>query len=219
MTTFPGAPRTRSGGLILIDPQSAAIQRIIVLQYNPETISRTLQAQTLAGDVGDRLEALRFRAPPIEMIKVEAEIDAVDQLEFPNQNPSAVSLGILPQLASLETMLYPASADVQQANSLAQQGTIEIAPLEGLLTLFVWTQYRVVPVRVSEFSVMEEFFDPTLNPIRAKVSLGMRVLSSWDLGPNHKGAAIFMAYHQMKEALVAKGATGTLASVGLQRAP
>jgi hypothetical protein len=219
MTTFPGAPKTRSGGLILIDPQSAAVRRVIVLQYNPETVARTLQAQTIAGDVGDRLEALRFKAPPIETIKVEAEIDATDQLEFPTQNQNAVNFGILPQLAALETMLYPASADVQQANSLAQRGTIEIAPLEGLLTLFVWTQYRVVPVRVSEFSVMEEFFDPTLNPIRAKVSLGMRVLTSWDLGPNHKGATIFMAYHQMKEGLVGRGPTGDLAALGLQRLP
>ena len=219
MTTFPGAPRTQSGGLVLIDPQSAAIARVIVLQYNPDTLTRSLQAQTLGGDVGDRLEALRFKAPPIETIKLDAEIDATDQLEFPTQNPNAVSYGILPQLAALEMMLYPASADVQQANSLAAQGTLEIAALEGLLTLFVWTQYRVVPVRVSEFSVTEEMFDPTLNPIRAKVTLGMRVLSSWDLGPTHKGASIFMAYHQMKESLVSKGPTGDLSALGIKRLP
>jgi hypothetical protein len=219
MTTFPGAPRTQSGGLVLIDPQSAAISRVIVLQYNPDTLTRSIQAQTLGGDVGDRLEALRFKAPPIETIKLDAEIDATDQLEFPTQNPNAVSYGILPQLAALEMMLYPASADVQQANSLAAQGTLEIAALEGLLTLFVWTQYRVVPVRVSEFSVTEEMFDPTLNPIRAKVTLGMRVLSSWDLGPTHKGASIFMAYHQMKESLVSKGPTGDLSALGIKRLP
>jgi hypothetical protein len=219
MTTFPGAPRVQNAGLVLIDPQSAAIQRVIVLQYNPEMLTRSIQAQTLGGDVGDRLEALRFKAPAIETIKLDAEIDATDQLEFPDQNPNAVNYGILPQLAALEMMLYPASADVQQSNSLAAQGTIEIAPLEGMLTLFVWTQNRVVPVRVNEFSVTEEMFDPSLNPIRAKVTLGMRVLSSWDLGPTHKGASIFMAYHQLKEMLVGKGPTGDLSALGVRRLP
>jgi hypothetical protein len=219
MTTFPGAPRTQNAGLVLIDPQSAAIQRVVVLQYNPEMLTRSIQAQTLGGDVGDRLEALRFKAPAIETIKLDAELDATDQLEFPEQNPNAVSYGILPQLAALEMMLYPASSDVQQANSLAAQGTLEIAPLEGMLTIFVWTQYRAVPVRVNEFSVTEEMFDPTLNPIRAKVTLGMRVLSSWDLGPTHKGASIFMAYHQLKETLVTKGPTGDLSALGVKRLP
>jgi hypothetical protein len=219
MTSFPGAPRTQNAGLILIDPQSAAIQRVIILQYNPDALTRSIQAQTIAGDVGDRLEALRFKAQAIETIKLQADIDAIDQLEFPDQNPNAVSYGILPQLATLEMMLYPASADIQMSNSLAQQGTIEIAPLEGLLTLFVWTQNRVVPVRVNEFSVTEEMFDPSLNPIRAKVSIGMRVLSSWDLGPTHKGASIFMAYLQTKEALVAKGPTGDLSALGVRRLP
>ena len=219
MTTFPGAPRVQNAGLVLIDPQSAAIQRVIILQYAPDMLTRSIQAQTIAGDVGDRLEALRFKAPPIETIKLDAEIDAVDQLEFPDQNPNAVNYGILPQLAALEMMLYPASADVQQSNSLGAQGAIEIAPLEGPLALFVWTANRVVPVRVSEFSVTEEMFDPTLNPIRAKVTLGMRVLTSWDLGPTHKGASIFMAYHQLKETLVTKGPMGDLSALGVRRLP
>jgi hypothetical protein len=200
-----------------MDPQSGAIDRVIVLQYNPDTLSRSIQAQTLGGDVGDRLEALRFKAPPIETIKVEVEIDAIDQLEFPDQNPNTLDYGILPQLAALEMMLYPASADVQQIATLAAQGTLEIAALEGLLTLFVWTPSRVVPVRVNEFSVTEEAFDARLNPIRAKVSLGMRVLSSWDLGPSHKGASIFMAYHQSKESLVNKAPTGDRSAIGEAR--
>ena len=77
----------------------------------------------------------------------------------------------------------------------------------------------MVPVRVNEFTVTEEMFDPRLNPIRAKVTLGMRVLTSWDLGATHKGASIFMAYHQMKEALVTKGPTGDIAALGVRRLP
>lgn len=219
MTTFPRSPKTLQGGIVVVDPQTAAIQRVIVLQYNPDTISRSVQAQTIGGDVGDRLEALRFKSLPIETIKLEAELDATDQLEFPDQNPNATQLGIQPQLAAIESLLYPASADVQSSNSLASSGTLEIAPLEGPLTLFVWTQYRVVPVRIAELSVTEEAFDPALNPIRAKVSLGMRVLTSWDLGSSHRGASIFMAYHQQKENLVGKAPAGDLGSLGIRRIP
>ncbi len=43
MTTFPGSPRLLSCGIVLIDPVSAAVQRIIALQYNPDSLTRTLQ--------------------------------------------------------------------------------------------------------------------------------------------------------------------------------
>ena len=61
-------------------------------------------------------------------------------------------------------------------------GTLEIVPAEAPLTLFVWSKNRMLPVRITEFSITEEAFDPALNPIRAKVSLGLRVLSVNDLG-------------------------------------
>jgi hypothetical protein len=50
MTTFPNSPRLFKGGIVLLDPQSSAVQRIIVLQYNPDTLSRTLQVQTGDGE-------------------------------------------------------------------------------------------------------------------------------------------------------------------------
>ena len=59
--------------------------------------------------------------------------------------------------------------------------------MEAPLTLFVWSKSRIVPVRLTEFSVTEEAFDAELNPIRAKVSLGMRVLSVDDLGFDAQG--------------------------------
>ena len=67
------------------------------------------------------------------------------------------------------------------------------------LTLFVWSKQRIVPVRLTDLSVTEEAFDPNLNPIRAKVSLGMRVLSVDDLGFDQTGGSLFMAYLQNKE--------------------
>ena len=74
-----------------------------------------------------------------------------------------------------------------------QAGTLEILPPEAPLVLFIWSRNRIAPVRVTEFSVTEEAFDPALNPIRAKVSLGLRVLTTDDLGYAHRGGTLFLA--------------------------
>jgi hypothetical protein len=218
MTTFPNSPRLIKGGIVLIDPDNGAVQRIIVLQYNPDTLSRTLQIKALGGG-GDRSEALRLTGPPVETIKLDVEIDATDQLEFPNQNQTATQLGIHPQLAALETIVYPTSGQLQSNNSLAQAGTLEIIPVQAPLTLFVWSKNRVLPVRLTDVSVTEEAFDPALNPIRAKVSLGMRVLSVNDLDFDHRGNSLFMAYLQQKERLAAQSQAGALDALGINRIP
>ena len=215
MTGFPGSPRLLRGGIVLVDPTSAAVQRVIALQYNPDTLSRTLQVQGVGPESGDRSEALRLKGPPIETIKVEAEIDAADQLEHPDQFPDAASLGIHPQLAALENIVYPTTTDLLLNDALAQVGTLEIAPMESALTLFVWSANRVIPVRITEFSITEEAFDPALNPIRAKLELGLRVLSVTDLGYQAKGGGIYLAYQRRKEQLAARAVQGALSSLGL----
>ena len=164
MTSFPGSPRLIKGGIVLIDPGTSAVKRIIALQYNPDTLTRTLQVQDVSGEGGDRSQALRLKAPPVETIKLDAEIDATDQLEFPDQNATVTQFGIHPQLAALETIIYPSSAQLLANNVLAQAGTLEIAPMEAPLTLFIWSKNRVMPVRLTEFSITEEAFDPALNP-------------------------------------------------------
>ena len=219
MTTFPGSPRLVKGGIVVIDAETSAVRRVIPLQYNPDTLSRSFQVKGIGGDGGDRTEALRLTGPPVETIKIEAEIDAADQLEFPDQNRMTVELGIHPQLAALETLIYPTSEQLQSSNSLARSGTLEITPAESPLTLFVWSKNRILPVRLTELSVTEEAFDPALNPIRAKVSLGMRVLSVNDLGFDHKGNSLFMAYLQQKETLAGKSPGVTLTALGINRIP
>ncbi|HEY3138392.1 MAG TPA: hypothetical protein VGL29_20380 [Blastocatellia bacterium] len=218
MSTFPNSPRLVKGGIVLIDPDTSAVVRIITLQYNPDTLSRTLQIKGLA-EGGDRSEALRLTGPPVETIKVDVEIDATDQLEAPDQNPNAAQSGIHPQLAALETIVYPANSQIQTNNSLASSGTLEIVPMETPLALFIWSKNRVIPVRLTDFSITEEAFDPALNPIRAKVSLGMRVLSVNDLPFDHKGNSLFMSYHQQKESLATKAQGGTLNALGITRIP
>lgn len=218
MSSFPNSPKVIKSGIVLLDPNTGTVLRVIPLQYNPDTLSRTLQIHGTS-EGGDRLDALRLTGPPSETIKVEAEIDAADQLEFPDQNRTTVELGLHAQLAALETIVYPESARLQSNNSLAQSGTLEIAPAEEPLTLFIWSKNRVLPVRITEFTVTEEAFDPALNPIRAKISLGMRVLSVNDLPFDHKGSSLFLAYQQQKENLAKKTPGATLNVLGITRIP
>jgi hypothetical protein len=220
MSGFPGSPRLLKGGLVLLDPDSFAVlpNGVIVMQYNPDTLTRTLKIKG-AEEGGDRSEALRLTGPPVETIKLDAEIDATDQLENPDQNQATVQYGIAPQLAALETLVYPASATLQNNYALSQQGTLEIMPIMAPMSLFVWSAARIVPVRLTEFSITEEAFDPQLNPLRAKVSLGLRVLSIDDLFFSDKGGSLYMAYQRQKESLAQLYQYGTLGALGIKGLP
>ncbi len=153
MTTFPGSPKVLKGGFILMDADGRAVLRVIPFQYNPETLLRTLTPRGAKAETGDRLEALRLVGPPIETLKLEIVLDATDRLEKPAQNPTAVSEGIAADLAELEMMIAPATADIAAAEALAQTGTLEILPLPSPLILLVLGANRTLPVRITEFSV------------------------------------------------------------------
>jgi hypothetical protein len=220
MTGFPNSPRLVRGGIVTMDPDTSALLGVIALQYNPDSLTRSLQIQAMpGGQDGVRVDALRLRGPAIETIKIEAELDATDQLEFPKQNPTTVQYGLHPQLAQLEMLINPTVETLLADDNMANSGTLEIIPLEQPLTLFVWSKSRVVPVRLTDFSVTEEAFDPNLNPIRAKVSLGMRVLSVDDLGFQHPGGRIFMTYLSNKEQLASRAANVAISVLGLAGLP
>lgn len=211
------APRLVKGGIVQVDVTTGTPLRVIALQYNPDSLTRTLQVQSSdAGGSGtDHSQALRLKGAAVETLKLEAEIDATDRLEFPDQNPDALGLGIHPQLAALELLVHPTSTALQTNDALANSGVLEILPIQAPLTLFVWSKQRVVPVRVTDLSVTEEAFDTALNPIRAKVSIGMRVLSVDDLGFDHRGGTLFMGYLRTKEALAARAGSVALSALGV----
>jgi hypothetical protein len=213
MSAFPGSPKLLRGGIVLIDPGTAAVLRIISLQYNPDTLTRSLQVKGVSGESGDHLEALRLKGPPIETIKVEVEIDATDSLEA--NDPETTRAGLHPQLAALETIVYPTSTHLSANNSAASAGSLEIAPQAAPMPLFVFGPKRIVPVRITELSIAEEAFDTKLNPIRAKVSLGLRVMTVDDLGFDTKGGGLFMVYLKSKEQLAKQSIGGTFAQLGI----
>lgn len=218
MTSFPRSPKTLKGGFIEMDAEGRQVLRTIAFQYNPDSLSRTLTPRAAKVEGGDRLEALRLTGPPVETIKFDIEIDATDLLEHPGDNPDAVASGITPQLAELEMMISPDSADLESAGRLALTGTIEVLPLPSPMLLLVLGASRTLPIRVTDFSVVEEEFDVNLNPIRARVSLGLRLLSSEDLAYGSKGAELFMAALKRRQKL-AERKPPSIQALGLKSAP
>src|SRR5215470_16273980 len=218
--SLSASPKLVKGGLVVLDAATGAVQRTIALQYNPDTLTRSYQVQGVGGEGGgERAQPFRLKGPAIESIRLDAEIDATDQLEFPDNNANAVAFGIGPQLAVLEALVNPSSAELLALAAQSASGTLEILPPEAPLVLFIWSKSRVVPVRVTEFSVTEEAFDPNLNPLRAKVSLGLRVMTTDDLGYADRGAGIFLNYLRMRESLAGKTGSASLQSLGLSGLP
>ena len=208
MTSFPGSPRLTKGAIVGIDPLNP-LASVIVFQYNPKSLSRSLEATTTGAD-GARSEVLRLAGAPAETISIaELEIDAADQLE--RGDPVAETMGISPQLSALEMLLYPKSASVILNTALLAAGTIEVVPPEAPFTLFVWGPKRVLPVRITSFTIDEQEYDPSLNPIRASVSLSMRVLSYNDFPVLHPGYSLFVAHQVAKEVMATLGSVGNIA--------
>jgi hypothetical protein len=201
------------GGIILVDPTTGTVLRVIPLQYNPETLTRTLQVQGVGPESGPHVDQMRLKGPPIETFKLEAALDAADKMAV--GDPLTADAGIQPQLAALETVVYPTSTQLQQANARARSGTLEIVPMDAPLVLFAWSKQRIVPVKITEFTITEEMFDARLNPIRAKISLGLRVLTIDDVDFDSVGGSIYLAYQQRKEQLAARAPAGTLSAFGI----
>ena len=210
MSSFPGSPRLLKGALIGVDPLNP-LGAVVVFQYNPDTMTRKLEPRAVAAE-GDRGEAFRLTGAPKETITLSIEIDATDQLE--QANPLAIAAGIYPTLAALEIMLYPKSAVVLINSALSVVGTIEVIPAEAPMTLFVWGPQRVLPVRVTSFSITEEAHDQLLNPIRAKVELSLAVLSYQDLPLLSAGRVMFLAHHIVKEVMATTNLFSNLQNVG-----
>ncbi len=207
MTTFPISPRLMKGAIIGIDPFNP-LASVVIFQYNPDTLTRSLTPRTAGGDANSD-EALRLKGPPEETIRLDVEIDATDQLE--QDGTIAKTMGIYPTLASLEMLLYPKSALVIANEALLLAGMIEVIPPEAPLTLFVWGMKRILPVKLTEMTITEEAFDQDLNPIRAKVGLGMKVQNYQDLGMLSVGGALFMAHQVIKEVMASISGVGSIA--------
>jgi len=206
VTTFPGSPKLLKGaivGLDLFNPLSS----IAIFQYNPEQLSRSLAPQYSEAVSG---QALRLAGPPQETISANLSMDLIDQMEQGKAGP--LGGGIAGYLAALEMLVYPKSLLVAANQILLATGVMEVIPPVAPLTLFIYGWKRVVPVKIESISITETAHDPSLNPIRADVSLSMRVLTYNDLALTHPGFWAFMAHQVVKEVLATVASVENLGS-------
>jgi hypothetical protein len=194
-------------GALILSGESGAPE-VILFQYNPATLTRSLSTPTPGAG------APRFQAAPTESISVELELDATDKLEL--EDRETIDKGLLPQLAALETLLYPASDDVQLNQTLLNAGLIELIPPDAPLVLFVYGVRRVLPVTITSLSITEEAHDTRLNPIRARATLSMQVLSYNELSESHPGYALFLAHQIAMETMARTARINGLDATGYE---
>ena len=206
-------PKLIKGSLVTLEEKLTTVESVIPFQYNPENLTRTLQVQGAGSEGGARSEALRLTGPAVETLKLEIELDYLADPFNPKQN-DAEHEGIYPQLSALETLVYPLSDVVKKNMGDADKGQLEIVPLETPMTLLIWGKRRILPVRISEFSITEQAFNAYLIPIRAEVSLSLRVLSYNDLPWLQGGKRLFFPHHKRLEKLSKKGRSKDLKSLG-----
>ncbi|TDV48762.1 hypothetical protein [Actinophytocola oryzae] len=203
MAELSSSQRPLRGALVGFDPRNP-LAGLVVFQYNPDELSRSLSPRTMPGGEDDANSPIV--GAPVEVISLTAEIDAADRT-------GPLSAGdVHGPLAALEMLLYPRTSAVLANEALAAAGTIELLPVDPPLTLLVWGVTRVLPVRLTAFTVTEQAFDAALNPVRAQVQLSLRVLSYSDLPVTDAGHHIFLAHQVAKEALATRSAVAGVAA-------
>jgi hypothetical protein len=195
-------------GIDLFNP----VASVVTFQYNPASVTRTVKPRGPGGGDGDRAEAQRLTGPPEEDITMDVEIDATDALEK-GDDDIVQAAGIYPQLSALEMLAYPKSLLVSANTVLLAVGTIEVLPPTGPFTFLIWGAKRVLPVRIGEIAIGEEAYDAKLNPIRAKVTLTLKVLTYNDLSITHPGYYVFLAHHVVKETMATIATVNDIAAV------
>jgi hypothetical protein len=174
-------PKLLKGALVKLgEGFLGPIPNVIVFQYNPENLSRQFSSSVVSKGTQVDAEAETTDEPfdPQESFNITLELDATDALEHPETHPVAAVSGVADRIAALEMLVYPVAADdvisgLTSAIGLSQ----EAVPKNKVpVLLFIWGPGRILPVRITNLSIEEQSFSPTLFPIHAKVTLGMKVL-------------------------------------------
>jgi hypothetical protein len=209
-SNYSRSPKLLKGALISFSsPLLIPIPNLIIFQYNPETISRSLSPwapkEPAAADGNENKAAPSMVQPndPEESLSLNLEVDATDALEEPESHPVAVISGVADRLAAMEMLLYPPddgggmfglnisiSASVGGSGFGGSAGggaAAEAVPRKSVpIVLFFWGPGRIVPVRLTSFFVEEQAFSPLLYPLRAKVAIGMKILDEEALDKEEK---------------------------------
>ncbi len=178
---YSRSPKLVKGALVkLSEDFLGPIPNVIVFQYNPETISRTMTPSSASTEEGGGQAKETTAEPydPGESFELKLELDATDALEEPEKHPAAKISGVADRISALEMLLYPVGDSLLGQLLPEIFGSGDVVPRGSVpIVLFIWGPGRVLPVRVTSFSVDEQEFLPTLYPIRATVSVGLTVLT------------------------------------------
>jgi hypothetical protein len=166
------------------------LPNLVIFQFNPDTLSRNISIPERPTGATSR-ETSQAGNIPVERITLTAHFSAADKLN--TGNIIAQELGIGPQLAALEKMVYPSNLigellgealdKIGDALGLERDDDIAKQPIpreKYPRILFIWGKTRVLPVLLESMSITEQQYDSSLNPIQAEVSLGLAVASNPD---------------------------------------
>ena len=189
----PGSERLVKAGFVVMNSTTGAVVKVIVFQYNPETLVRRLTAGSVGTTGGSSVPGnAGVTQTPQETVNFTISLDATDLLE--RGDALTQQDGLLPILSALELLLYP------QTN-----------------TFIVWVsgQQRTMPVRITDMAISEQVFDPMLNPIRADIAVSLQVLKDADLGNNASGRAIWDGHYAVLQKLSQAYGSGALSALGI----
>ena len=190
-----------------------ALPNIIIFQFNPVRVTRTPSlVQPPAPETGSGArDATQQPAQPTESYGFSLRIDATDQLA--SSNPIAAASGILPALSALELLMVPKSSLTIDLSKLSGKKKPHQHPPERLPTiLFFWGPFRIMPVTINSLSITETEYDQLLNPIRAEVSVNLKVLTPGQLAKDQEFARGAYKYSQgVKEVMAALNLANTAA--------
>ena len=183
-TGYSRSPKIAKGALVQLLPDIiGVIPNIIVFQYNPETITRTLTPwDPFAVDQTQR----GSQAPTVQPFEVQEtfanfkiELDATDDLE--DGKDIAGATGIETRLAALRKLTQASQGLIgdliESAKSLVGAGEDEARRPTVAPILLVLGPRIILPVRAKSFSVEETLFSPSYYPLHATVTMELEVLT------------------------------------------
>ncbi|MFN0245399.1 MAG: hypothetical protein ACKV2T_00740 [Kofleriaceae bacterium] len=174
------------GAFAVFQPTGDGTQsNLIPFRFNPEQLSRSLQieqaqqqqntegAQTRSGGAHSEQASDALDGPLKYTFSVMIRFDLRDResarADVTTEN-EVLQLGVLPELAALEELMYP--ADGPRTND-SQRATAQRPPRP--VVLLVWGLHRVFPVRVVSMTINETLHNAELAPIRAEVEVGLEM--------------------------------------------
>jgi hypothetical protein len=188
------------------------LPNIVIFQFNPEQMTHAWTqpvAATPAAPAGGQGAAggapavtnpLAVKGVPGESFSFTLIMDSNDTIaDGAATTPLAQISGVYSRLAALEMLQYPTGAFdgglLGQVSASVSAGGAGVSlggsaggvdrsvPQSQVPTvLFVWGPGRIVPVRITNLSIVEKLYDPVLlNPTHAEATVGIRVLTPEEL--------------------------------------